>query len=71
MRDVMKKLKTGIMLIILGNLLYLVYMYSQGNETSNFSKFSSNLLLGLSIGCNFIVIILIVSYISKNKGNKK
>lgn len=67
----MKKLKTGIMLIILGNLLYLVYMYSQGNETSNFGKFSSGLLLGLSIGCNFIGIILTIAYMSNNKENKK
>ena len=61
----MKKLKTGTTLIILGNLLYLVYMYSHGNETSNFSNFSSGLLLGLSIGCNLIGIILTVTYISK------
>lgn len=67
----MKKLKTGTMLIILGNLLYLVYMYFQGNETSNFSNFSSGLLLGLSIGCNFIGIILTIAYMSKNKENNK
>lgn len=62
----MKKLKTGILLIILGNLLYLAYIFFCGNETSNFSDFSSGLLLGLSIGCNLVGIILTVAYMSKN-----
>lgn len=62
----MKKLKTGISLIILGNLLYLAYMYFNGNSLSSFSDFSSGLLVGLSIGCNFIGIILTVTYMSKN-----
>ena len=62
----MKKLKTGTLLIILGNLLYLAYIFFCGNETSNFSDFSSGLLLGLSIGCNLVGIILTVAYMSKN-----
>lgn len=62
----MKKLKTGISLIILGNLLYLAYMYFNGNSSSSFSDFGSGLLVGLSIGCNFIGIILTVTYMSKN-----
>ena len=62
----MKKLKTGTLLIILGNLLYLAYIFFGGNETSNFSDFSSGLLLGLSIGCNLVGIILTVAYMSKN-----
>ena len=61
----MKKLKKGTLLIILGNLLYLAYIFFGGNETSNFSDFSSGLLLGLSIGCNFVGIILIVAYMAK------
>lgn len=65
----MKKLKTGITLIILGNLLYLTYIYFTGNESNSFSEFSSGLLLGLSIGCNITGIILTVVYMSKN--NKK
>ena len=67
----MKNLKSGLTLIILGNLLYLVYIYFTGNETSNFSDFSSGLLLGLSIGSNLVGIILTVSYISKNKEKSK
>jgi len=61
----MKKLKKGTLLIILGNLLYLAYIFFGGNETSNFSDFSSGLLLGLSIGCNLVGIILIGAYMAK------
>lgn len=68
----MKELKSGISLIVLGNLLYLAYMYFSSNSSSSFSDFSSGLLVGLSIGCNFIGIVLTVAYISKNnsKNNK-
>ncbi len=62
----MKKLKIGTLLIILGNLLYLSYIFFCGNETSSFGEFSSGLLLGLSIGSNLIGIILTVAYMSKN-----
>lgn len=61
----MKKLKTGISLIVLGNLLYLAYIHFCGNETNDFEEFSNGLLLGLSIGCNLVGIILIIGYISK------
>ncbi len=69
----MKKEKLGLFLIILGNLLYLSYIYFSGNETSNFGQFTSGLLLGLSIGTNLIGIIITSMYISKNKElkNKK
>ena len=67
----MKQLKTGTLLIILGNLLYLAFIFFSGNETSDLGKFSSGLLVGLSIGCNFIGIILIVAYMSKNSKEKK
>ena len=67
----MKKLKTGTLLIILGNLLYLAYIYFCGNETSDFGDFSSGLLLGLSVGVNSVGIILTVAYMSKNNGDKK
>lgn len=63
----MKNLKIGTSLIILGNLLYLAYICFAGKETSNFDDFSSGLLLGLSIGCNLIGIVLTVAYMSKNK----
>lgn len=63
----MKEIKTGIFLIILGNLLYLAYIVFGGRSTSSFGDFSNGLLIGLSIGCNLIGIILVVAYTSKNK----
>ena len=42
----MHKGKTGILLIILGNILYLAYTLFCGNEVTPFSEFSSGLLLG-------------------------
>lgn len=66
----MKTLKSGISLITLGNLLYLLYIYFAGNESSSFGDFSNGVLLGLSIGCNFIGIILTAIYISKNNVEK-
>ena len=63
----MKRLKTGILLIIFGNLLYLAYIFFCGSEKSNLGDFSSGVLVGLSIGCNFVGIILTVAYMSKNK----
>lgn len=66
----MHKGKTGILLIILGNILYLAYTLFCGNEVTPFCEFSSGLLLGLSIGINLTGIILLVLYISKNEKNK-
>ena len=62
----MNKGKTGILMIISGNILYLAYIFFCGNETTPFGEFSSGLLLGLSIGINLTGIILLVLYISKN-----
>lgn len=62
----MNKGKTGTLMIILGNVLYLAYIFFWGNETTPFGEFSSGLLLGLSIGINLTGIILLVLYISKN-----
>ena len=67
----MNQLKIGTFLIVLGNLLYLAFTFFSGNETSNFGKFSSGLLVGLSFGCNFIGIILLAAYISKKNEVEK
>lgn len=67
----MSKLKTGILLIILGNILYLVYTFLTKTGTSNFGDFSSGLLLGLSIGSNLVGIVLTVAYSAKEDENKK
>ena len=61
----MNQLKIGTFLIVLGNLLYLAFTFFTENETSSFGDFSSGLLVGLSIGCNFVGIILIVAYMVK------
>lgn len=63
----MNKLKMGIFLIILGNILYLSYIFFTGNETSSFGEFTKGLLLGLSVGINLIGIILLIIYMSKDK----
>ena len=67
----MNKLKIGIYLIILGNILYLSYIFFTGNETSSFVEFTKGLLLGLSVGTNLIGIILSIIYVSKEKKSKK
>lgn len=68
----MNKLKSsGLSLIILGNILYLVYIYFSGIETNTFSEFTSGLLLGMSVGINLIGIILTAMYISKQDKNNK
>ena len=45
-------------------------MYFSNNSTSNFNDFTNGLLVGISIGCNLIGIILTVSYISNNKNKE-
>ena len=68
----MNKLKSsGLSLIILGNILYLVYIYFSDRETNTFSEFTSGLLLGMSVGINLIGIILTAMYMSKQDKNNK
>ena len=66
----MNKLKMGISLIILGNILYLSYILFTGNETSSFGEFTKGLLLGLSVGTNLVGIILSIIYVVKEKNEK-
>lgn len=67
----MKNAKTGLYLIILGNLLYLSYIFFGQNETSNLNEFTSGLLLGLSIFINLVGIILSAISLAKEQENKK
>lgn len=62
-----KNIKIGTFLIALGNLLYLAFTVFSKDEISSFGQFTSGLLVGLSIGCNLVGIILLVAYMSKNK----
>ena len=67
----MNKSKAGISLIILGNILYLAYIFFTRNEVSSFGDFGSGILLGLSIGTNLVGLILTAAYIAKEKENKE
>lgn len=62
----MKKENYGILLIILGNLLYLSYIFFGNKISSSFSEFSSGVLLGLSIGTNLVGILVGIIITSKN-----
>ena len=65
----MNKGKIGIIMIILGNILYWAYTFFCSNEVTPFSEFSSGLLLGLSIEINLTGIILLTLYVSKKDKN--
>ena len=66
----MNKGKTGILMIILGNILYLIHTFFASNEITPFGEFTSGILLGLSIGINLIGIILLVQKKKKNEKDK-
>lgn len=63
----MKRLKIGMVLISLGCLLCVAYLYFCKNEVSAFGDFSSGILVGLSIVCNFVGIILTTSCMAKKQ----
>ncbi len=65
----MSKLKTGLSLIVLGNVLYLAYTFFTKGGNSSFGDFASGVLLGISIGVNLIGIVLSALYVSNE--NKK
>ena len=62
----MKKLRLGVSLVILGNILYLAYIFFAG-EGSSFGEFTSGLLFGMSVGISLIGIILLIIYASKER----
>ncbi|MBP9017350.1 MAG: hypothetical protein KBG17_06395 [Paludibacteraceae bacterium] len=61
----MKNLKTGITLIVLGNILYVSKGFFDNVMSSNFNDFTQGLFLGLGAGINVIGIILIFVYLAK------
>ena len=67
----MKNAKTGLYLIILGNLLYVSYIFFGQDEISNLGEFTSGLLLGLSISINLVGIILSAISLAKEQEKKK
>lgn len=58
----LKRLKTSLILIVLGEILSWFLDLSSG---SDFSEFTSGLLLGLSVGMKLIGIILLIISITK------
>lgn len=60
----LKRLKTSLILIVLGEILSWFLDLSVG---SDFSEFTSGLLLGLSVGMKLIGIILLVISVVKYK----
>jgi len=61
----MGKLRAGLGLIIMGNVLYLVYIFFANSVTTSIGDFARGVLLGLSIGVNLLGIILTAIYVSK------
>lgn len=67
----LKKLKLSAALIIIGELLSWALNYFASDATSNFSEFTSGILLGLSVGMKLIGIILIILLIVKYPKEEK
>ena len=68
----MKRLLTEIVLLILGIILFICYLYFCSNDSSSdFSNFSDGLLLGLAIGIIVIGIIMFFVNFKKYFKNKK
>ena len=64
-----KQTKIGIILIILGEVLYFLQSYLSNNYT-NLNDFISGLLLGISVGLNLLGIIISFAAISKSENKK-
>lgn len=68
----MKNLKTGIILIILGNVLYLLKDFFDSAASSAFGDFTQGFLLGCGVGLNVIGIIFVFVYLAREgKQNKQ
>lgn len=63
----MKELKTGLSLVVLGNICYILYIYFSKDSTTNLSDFLSGLILGISVGTNIVGITTIAKYMGRNK----
>lgn len=63
----MNELKTGLSLVVLGNICYILYIYFSKDSTTNLSDFLAGLILGLSVGANIVGITTIAKYMGRNK----
>ncbi|NLX41789.1 MAG: hypothetical protein GXY75_07860 [Bacteroidales bacterium] len=61
----MKKLKTGITLIVLGNVLYVSKDFFAGISPTAFGDFTEGFLLGLGVGLNVLGLVLAFVYLAK------
>ena len=67
----LKKLKTSASLIIIGEILSWAVSYFSNNDISNFSEFTSGVLLGITKGIKLIGIVLLIISIVKYSGKEK
>ena len=70
-KDIKKILKVSIFLIVLGEILYSLLNYSNVNNTSNFSEFTTGLLLGLSVGMKLVGVVLLFICIFKMERGRR
>ena len=61
----MKKLKTGITLIVLGNVLYVSKDFFDSVSQRAFGDFTEEFLLGIGVGLNVIGIILVFVHLAR------
>lgn len=61
----MKNLKTGITLIVLGNVLYVSKDFFSSILKNGFGDFTEGFLLGCGVGLNVIGIILVFVYLGR------
>ncbi|HKM11738.1 MAG TPA: hypothetical protein PL115_00540 [Bacteroidales bacterium] len=61
----MKKLRTGITLIVLGNVLYVSKDLFANIGPNAFGEFAEGFLLGMGVGLNVIGIILVFIYLAR------
>lgn len=67
-----KEIKISIVLIIMGEALFLVNKYLLGDKTGNITNFTSGVLVGISLGLKLTaLIILIIKIAKKEKATKK
>lgn len=66
----LKNLKTALIMILFGNVFYLLHTYFLQTQSSSFSQFSQGILLGLSVGSNIVGIILLIISIRKIQEDK-
>ena len=67
-----KEIKISIVLIIMGEALFLVNKYILVDKTGNITNFTSGVLVGISLGLKLTaLIILIIQILKKEKSTKK